>query len=86
VDRAVSLDRGDGAVLYGIACVYALLGEEARALDALERGIQAGFGRREWAERDPDLASLRGSPRFQQLLQALPSHSDSVHPIPGSPD
>ena len=78
VDRALSLDPEDGGVLYGIACVYALLGEHERALDALDRGIQAGFGRREWAEKDPDLASLRDSPRFWKLLEALPSHFDSV--------
>jgi adenylate cyclase len=83
VDRALSLDPDDGGVLYGIACVYALLGEHERALDALERGIQAGFGRREWAEKDPDLASLHDSPRFWKLLDSLPSHvgaaGDSSH-------
>jgi TolB-like protein/Tfp pilus assembly protein PilF/tRNA A-37 threonylcarbamoyl transferase component Bud32 len=80
VDRALSLDPSDGAVLYGIACVYGILGEKEKALDALEKGIKAGFGRREWAEKDPDLASLRGLPRFQKLLESLPSHSDSVPP------
>jgi tetratricopeptide (TPR) repeat protein len=74
IDRALSLDPDDGAVLYGIACVYGVLGEQERALDALERGIRAGFGRREWAERDPDLASLHDSPRFWQLLDSLPRH------------
>jgi len=72
VDRTLSLDPDDGGVLYGIACVYALMGKHERALDALERGIQAGFGRREWAERDPDLASLHDSPRFWKLLDSLP--------------
>jgi len=77
VDRALSLDPDDGGVLYGIACVYALLGEHEPALDALERGIQAGFGRREWAERDPDFASLHDSPRFWKLLDSLPRHLGS---------
>jgi hypothetical protein len=44
-------------VLYGIACGYAIP-EQDRALDG-----SAG----EWAEKDPDLTSLRGLPRFQQL-------------------
>jgi len=74
VHRALALDPEDGAVLYGIACVYALLGEEQLALDALERGIHAGFGRREWAEKDPDFASLRETPRFRKLLETMPSH------------
>ena len=84
VNRALALDPEDGAVLYGIACVYALLGEDERALDALERGIRAGFGRREWAEKDPDFASLRESPRFRKLLETMPTHFGSVHPIAGS--
>ena len=75
---ASALDPEDGAVLYGIACVYALLGEQERALDALERGIQAGFGRREWAERDPELASLHESPRFWKLLDRC--HATSAAP------
>jgi adenylate cyclase len=84
VNRALALDPEDGAVLYGIACVYALLGEDERALDALERGIRAGFGRREWAEKDPDFASLRESPRFRKLLETMPTHFGSVHPTAGS--
>lgn len=78
VNRALALDPEDGAVLYGIACVYALLGEDERALDALERGIRAGFGRREWAEKDPDFASLRESPRFRKLLETMPTHFGSA--------
>jgi TolB-like protein/Flp pilus assembly protein TadD len=78
VNRALELDPEDGAVLYGIACVYALLGEDERALDALERGIRAGFGRREWAEKDPDFASLRESPRFRKLLETMPTHFGSA--------
>ena len=86
LNRALSLDPEDGAVLYGIACVYALLGEDERALDALERGIRAGFGRREWAEKDPDFASLRESPRFRKLLETMPTHFGPVHPSGGFPE
>ena len=86
LNRALSLDPEDGAVLYGIACVYALLGEDERALDALEKGIHAGFGRREWTEKDPDFASLRGSPRFRKLLETMPSHFGPVRPSEESPE
>ncbi|HET6576969.1 MAG TPA: hypothetical protein VFG66_01520 [Gemmatimonadales bacterium] len=58
-------------MLYGIACVSGLLGERDRALAALERGIQAGFGRREWAERDPDLASLPIHPGVESKHSAV---------------
>ena len=62
-------------VYYNMACTYALLGETARALDFLEREFEENQGsraalerQREWAREDPDLASLRGDPRFQDLV------------------
>jgi hypothetical protein len=48
-----------------------LLGESDRALDCLERGVQNGFGHREWIENDPDLNSLRELPRFQNILHRM---------------
>ena len=60
---------------YNLACTHALLGEADDALDYLQRELaenhpSAGSRRRqlEWAREDPDLASLRGDPRFERLL------------------
>jgi hypothetical protein len=62
---------------YNLACTWALLGERELALEHLRRefeGLRAGPGalerQRQWAARDPDLASLRGDPRFQALIAA----------------
>jgi hypothetical protein len=59
---------------YNLACTYALLGEDAAALDLLERDFDENRRSRgalekqkEWARGDPDLASLRDDPRFQWL-------------------
>jgi TolB-like protein/Flp pilus assembly protein TadD len=70
-DQALALDPDDSAVLYNVACAYALLGEADRALDCLERGVQNGFGHREWIENDPDLHSLGELPRFQSILHDM---------------
>ncbi|HWW94102.1 MAG TPA: tetratricopeptide repeat protein, partial [Vicinamibacteria bacterium] len=57
--------------LYNMACAYALKGEADSALQHLREAVDAGFKKRWALEGDPDLASLRGSPRFQELLKKL---------------
>ncbi|HEX6881617.1 MAG TPA: protein kinase [Terriglobales bacterium] len=68
-ERAVELEPDEHQVLYNVACVYALLGEQDRAIDCLQRSITQGWGQKEWMMNDPDLASLRGNPRFQRLIE-----------------
>jgi putative intracellular protease/amidase len=52
---------------YNRACVLAVAGDRDAAFDALGRAVAAGFTDRVSLERDEDLASLRGDPRFAQL-------------------
>jgi serine/threonine protein kinase/tetratricopeptide (TPR) repeat protein len=70
-NRALAVDPDDSALLYNVACVYGSLGEADRAIEVLERALDRGFGQREWIETDPDLASLRGTPRFEALLKSM---------------
>lgn len=63
------------ANLYNVACTWALLGEKELALECLRRDLEenpmsegARAKQREWAKRDPDLASLRDDPRFQAIV------------------
>ncbi len=58
-------------MLYNVACLNAVGGRAEEALDYLERAAQNGFGHKEWIEHDPDLESLRSSPRYQALLNRL---------------
>jgi len=71
IDRALDLDPDEEPTLYNAACALAQLGETAQALDLLERVAGSGFGYREWIENDPDLAQLRGHPRFTALLTRM---------------
>jgi transcriptional regulator GlxA family with amidase domain len=57
--------------LYNMACAYALKGDADSALHRLREAVDAGFKKRWALEGDPDLASLRGSQRFQELLKRL---------------
>jgi hypothetical protein len=58
-----------------MACTHALLGETEVALEWLKRDLEENHGspgararQQEWARSDPDLASLRGDPRFEALV------------------
>lgn len=52
---------------YNLGCSYALMGERAKAFEALNRAVDLGFHDAEWMRKDPDLASLRGDPAFETL-------------------
>jgi len=69
--RAYAIDPEDSGVLYNVACSYALLGQTDDAIACLDKAIQNGFGHKEWLERDSDLDSLRGDPRFPTILKRL---------------
>jgi adenylate cyclase len=72
LEQAVALKPHDYGVLYNAACSFALAGDPQRALDLLDRAVGMGRGYRAWIEHDPDLDTLRGLPRFQQIVARLP--------------
>ena len=65
--KALALDSRDSAVLYNLACLYALLHRTEQALKCLRRVVRSGW-RKEWIKNDPDLSSLRANPEFQRLI------------------
>lgn len=69
-ERALQQEPNEQQVLYNVACVYALLGEKELALDCLQQAMTGGWGQKEWMAHDPDLASLRGDPRFEALVKS----------------
>src|SRR5215510_10102889 len=70
-ERAISLACDDDAILYNAGCALAVVGEEERALNALERAIGAGLAGGDWIPQDPDWEQLRENARFQRLVQRL---------------
>jgi len=59
--------------LYNIACCHALLGDSKAALAVLSKSIHAGFRDVEQMRTDPDFASLREVPEFQELVVLVPT-------------
>jgi len=75
-ERALAIDPDDPGVIYNVACLYALEGRPDEAISCLSRALEAGFGAREWIVQDPDLASLRGDPRYQALVGPAAGEGD----------
>ena len=71
IETALRLQPDDFGTLYNAACTYTHLGDNERALDMLDRALSAGHGFREWIEHDPDLDSLRGLPRYREIMARL---------------
>ena len=70
-EQAIELAPNDPLVLYNAACNLALLGESERALDGLERALEAGVAVGDWIKHDPDFESLRSHPRFQAIVRQI---------------
>ena len=54
--------------LYNVACGFALIGQKDKALDYLGRAVAGGFNDRRLLETDTDLASIRETDGFKQIL------------------
>ena len=70
-EQAMTLAPNDPLILYNAACNWALLGEHERALDGLERALEAGVAVGDWIRHDPDFESLHNHPRFQAIVKRI---------------
>ncbi len=68
LEKAVALGATTSHDLYNAACGYALIGRKEDALRLLERAVAAGFRDRRLLENDTDLANIRDTERFRQIL------------------
>lgn len=59
--------------LYQLGVNEALRGNRAKALDWLRRSVESGFSNSEALQKDADLASLRGDPDFDALVELIDS-------------
>ena len=69
--KSLSIEPDDPLILYNVACLYALIDKREEALGYLERAATNGFGHRESMANDPDLDSIRKTPWFQAIVQAM---------------
>jgi tetratricopeptide (TPR) repeat protein len=67
--RALELSPSDPLMLYNATCFYARLGEKKLALDSFKNAVAAGYANYDWAQRDPDLNTLRDEPEYLELMR-----------------
>ena len=71
LEQAIKVGGGAALDFYNLACAFALSGQKEKALDNLEKAINAGFTDRQQYQTDSDLDSLRETERFKELLKRL---------------
>ncbi len=70
--RKLAADYPKSSLLqYDLACCLARRGKNDEAMAALARAVEAGWFDVRHAQRDEDLASLRGRPEFKKLLEKI---------------
>lgn len=69
--KAAEFPGVGGVAAYNVACVYALKGDNAAALNWLEQAVEKGFDRPEHIANDPDMDALRDDARFKKIMAAI---------------
>jgi serine/threonine protein kinase len=54
-----------------VAEFYALVGEESKAIDWLDRAVRNGDERIGWFRRDPRLKAIQDNPRFRTIIESI---------------
>jgi TolB-like protein/Tfp pilus assembly protein PilF len=67
-DTAMALGGDDSLMLYNLCCVYCLMGETEKGIEALTQAFAAGYSDVSWAAADADLECLRKDPRYLKLV------------------
>ena len=83
--RLAHLRGSDPLTWYNLACSYSLLKRTEEAAEALRRAIEVGYTDFQYLQNDPDLANLRQSPKYRELLESLLSLSATKPPQAASP-
>lgn len=73
--RLLALRGHDPLTWYNLACSYSLLNRVEEAVKALRRAFELGYSDLAYLKKDPDLANVRNSESFRQLVATLPSLS-----------
>jgi len=71
VKRLAATERDEPHFLYGIACLYSLIGKAEEAVFYLARSVEFGFAHRQYLEKDSDFDPIREHPSYKALIEDL---------------
>lgn len=74
VDLRLTQVKGEDPLSwYNLACSYSLLKRIDESLNALRRSLELGYADLTYLQKDPDLANVRQSPKYRQVLETFVS-------------
>ncbi|MFH0839384.1 MAG: tetratricopeptide repeat protein, partial [Candidatus Omnitrophota bacterium] len=77
IDKKLSeLKPDDPVVWYNLSCSLSLLNKTDKSLEAMKQALAHGYNDMEYLLSDPDLASLRETPGFKELLFKLKNYQN----------
>ena len=71
IEKALAIEPEECMIQYNAACYYSVAGDAAKALIHLEKAIELGYSRTDWAKNDPDFGFLHNDPRFRDLVDRM---------------
>jgi serine/threonine protein kinase/Tfp pilus assembly protein PilF len=71
VKRLAATERDEPHFLYGIACLYSLIGKAEEAVFYLAKSVECGFAHRQYLEKDSDFDPIREHPSYKKLIKDL---------------
>jgi len=71
VKRLAATERDEPYLLYGIACLYSLIGKPEEAVYYLTKSVEVGFAHRQYLENDSDFDPIREHPGYKRLVRDL---------------
>ena len=71
VKRLAATERDEPYLLYGVACLYSLIGKPDEAVFYLTKSVEGGFAHLQYLEKDGDFDTIRDHPSYKALIRDL---------------
>ena len=69
--QLAATERDEPYLLYGIACLYSLIGKPEESVYYLTKAVEVGFAHRQYLEKDSDFDPIRKHPSYKALIKYL---------------